>query len=285
MTPARAASASGERSVLELRRERVHDSSARRTLRSGGSASGAAVDEPGVGHALWTSWLGGAVSRQPSPENGGGSRSPAQHAARDPDTTSVMMRDHDVRAGAGDRTAQGREGRGDRRDRAGAARVHDPGRPRGRRDPRRAAGRAGAGGRRDDAAQPRPPERRAQPQGPAGRGHRARARQEADVVIEGMRPGRDRAARPRPRRLPERQPSDRLRPDDRLGPGRPARAGRRARHELHRHHRRAADDGPGQVAARTSRATWSATSAAARRTSSSASSPPSSRRRSAARAR
>ena len=49
--------------------------------------------------------------------------------------------------------------------------------------------------------------------------------------------------------------------------------GGRPRHELHRDHRRPVRDGPGQVAARTSRPTWSATSAAGRRTSSSACSP------------
>ena len=56
----------------------------------------------------------------------------------------------------------------------------------------------------------------------------------ADALIEGFRPGRHGAARPRPRHLPRAQPEAGLRPDDRLGPGRADRAHRRARHQLHR---------------------------------------------------
>ena len=52
--------------------------------------------------------------------------------------------------------------------------------------------------------------------------------EQADALIEGFRPGRDRAPRARPRRVPRPQPEARLRPHDRLGPGRSARAGRRA---------------------------------------------------------
>ena len=59
----------------------------------------------------------------------------------------------------------------------------------------------------------------------------------ADVLIEGYRPGRRRAPRRRPRGVPGPQPPAGLRPDDRLGPGRPARRHRRARHRVHRDHR------------------------------------------------
>ena len=68
---------------------------------------------------------------------------------------------------------------------------------------------------------------------------------------------------PRARRLPRAQPAARLRPHDRLGPGRSARARRRARHQLHRAHRRAALDRPRGRARRCRRSTSSAISAAA----------------------
>ena len=112
-----------------------------------------------------------------------------------------------------------------------------------------------------------------------------RPRRERRRARRGHAPRRDRAPRPRPRRLPRPQPAAGLRPDDRLGPGRPVEPGGRPRHELHRHHRRAARAGPGPRTGRTSRATSSATSAAARPTSSSASSPPCSRPGPAARGR
>ena len=57
-------------------------------------------------------------------------------------------------------------------------------------------------------AQPRPAERRAGPQ--AARGGRDRPRawsSGADVLVEGMRPGATRAARPRSRRVPRAQPA------------------------------------------------------------------------------
>ncbi len=57
--------------------------------------------------------------------------------------------------------------------------------------------------------------------------------------IEGYRPGRRRAARHRPRRLPRPQPAARLRAAHRLGPRRSARRPRRTRHRLHRAGRRA----------------------------------------------
>ncbi len=68
----------------------------------------------------------------------------------------------------------------------------------------------------------------------------------ADVLVEGMRPGSRRAARHRTRRVPRPQPAAGLRPDDRLGPGRPVEPGGRPRHELHRDHRHPARPGPGQ---------------------------------------
>ena len=49
----------------------------------------------------------------------------------------------------------------------------------------------------------------------------ARARRAGRRADRGLPPGRHRAARPRPRRVPGPQPEARLRPHDRLGPGRP----------------------------------------------------------------
>ncbi len=71
----------------------------------------------------------------------------------------------------------------------------------------------------------------------------------ADVLVEGMRPGRHRAARPRPRGLLGAQPRAGLRPDDRVGPGRAAGRGRGPRHELRRRRRRPARPRPGPGAA------------------------------------
>ena len=68
--------------------------------------------------------------------------------------------------------------------------------------------------------------------------------EKADALIEGFRPGRHRAARHRPRRLPRPQPAPGLRPDDRLGPGRALRLDRRPRHQLHRPRRGARADRP-----------------------------------------
>ena len=61
-----------------------------------------------------------------------------------------------------------------------------------------------------------------------------------------------------------RNPRAGLRADDRLGPGRAAGRHRRARHHLHRGHRRAARHRPGRRAAAGRRSTCSATSAAGR---------------------
>ena len=67
----------------------------------------------------------------------------------------------------------------------------------------------------------------------------------ADVLRRGTAPRYDGAARPRPGRLPGPQPAAGLRPDDRLGPGRPAVPDRRPRPRLHRDHRRAVRHGAG----------------------------------------
>ena len=83
------------------------------------------------------------------------------------------------------------------------------------------------------------------------------------MLDRGLPARRDRAPRPRPRRLPRAQPPPRLRPHDRLGPGRPVRAGRRPRHQLHRARRRARATRPGRARSRRRRSTSSATSAAA----------------------
>ena len=59
-----------------------------------------------------------------------------------------------------------------------------------------------------------------------------------------LSPRRDGTARPRPRGRAGAQPAPRLRPHDRLGPGRTARRARRPRHRLHRALGRAARDRP-----------------------------------------
>ena len=79
--------------------------------------------------------------------------------------------------------------------------------------------------------------------GRAGAGPRPRrARRRAG---RGHAPRRHRASRPRPRGLLGPQPAAGLRPDDRLGPDRPAGADRRPRPQLHRRHRRPARARPG----------------------------------------
>ena len=100
-------------------------------------------------------------------------------------------------------------------------------------------------GRRARPAQPGPAERGARPQEPRGRRDRAQARRGRRRADRGHASGCRRAARLRPRRLPRAQPAAGLRPDDRLGPGRPVGPGGRARHELHRDHRCPARSGPG----------------------------------------
>ncbi len=89
----------------------------------------------------------------------------------------------------------------------------------------------------------------------------------ADVLVEGMRPGTTERLGLGPDVCLERNP--RLVYGRMTGWGQdgPLASSRRARHELHRDHRRPLRDGAGQGAGRTSRRTWSATSVAARRTS------------------
>ena len=89
----------------------------------------------------------------------------------------------------------------------------------------------------------------------------------ADALIEGFRPGVTERLGTRSRRLPRAQPAPRLRPHDGLGPGRSAGADGRARHQLHRDHRRAQRDRahgpaavgpaePGREITRAARSTW-----------------------------
>ena len=72
----------------------------------------------------------------------------------------------------------------------------------------------------------------------------------ADALIEGFRPGVTERHGARPGRVSRAQSAPRLRPHDRLGTGRPARPDRRARHQLHRDHRRAERDRARRPAAR-----------------------------------
>ena len=74
---------------------------------------------------------------------------------------------------------------------------------------------------------------------------------------------RDGAAGARARRGAGAQPAPGLWPHDRMGPGRPAGAGRRPRHQLHLGDRRAGRDRRARTS-RCRRSTWSAISAAAR---------------------
>ena len=66
----------------------------------------------------------------------------------------------------------------------------------------------------------------------------------ADALIEGFRPGVMERLGLGPDACLARNPQAGLRPHDRLGPGRAAGAGRRARPQLHRPRRRAARDRP-----------------------------------------
>ena len=68
----------------------------------------------------------------------------------------------------------------------------------------------------------------------------------ADVLHRGLPARGDGAARARPAGLRGGQPAPGLRPDDRLGPGRPAGRHGRPRHHLRRGDRRAARDRPGR---------------------------------------
>ena len=77
------------------------------------------------------------------------------------------------------------------------------------------------------------------PQAPRGAETVLGSASRADVLIEGFRPGVAERLGIGPDRVPRPQPAARVRPDDRVGPGRPARPRRRPRHQLHRARRRA----------------------------------------------
>ena len=85
----------------------------------------------------------------------------------------------------------------------------------------------------------------------------------ADAIIEGFRPGVMERLGLGPEELLAAEPQARVRPHDRLRPGRAAGAGRRPRHQLHRARRRAARHRPQGRGRRCRPSTWSATSAAA----------------------
>ncbi len=198
---------------------------------------------------------------------------------------SMAASPHEHRAGGGHRAAARRPGRGARRDRAGAARLHDPGRPRRRRDAHRPPRRAAADRRVAGLPQPRPAERRARPQAPRRRGDGAPPRRDRRRARRGAAARSHRTARARARRLPGPQPAAGLRPDDRVGPDRPVGAGPPATTSTTSRSRGRSSDWARTRPGRTSRPTWSATSAAGRRTSSSGCSPPCSRPGSRARGR
>ena len=69
--------------------------------------------------------------------------------------------------------------------------------------------------------------------------------EQADVLVEGMRPGAIERLGLGPDECHARNPRLVFAPDDRLGPGRPVEPGRRPRHELHRDHRRPPRARPG----------------------------------------
>ncbi|CAA9386932.1 MAG: Alpha-methylacyl-CoA racemase, partial [uncultured Nocardioidaceae bacterium] len=141
---------------------------------------------------------------------------------------------HDLRVGAGDRAAQGHQGRRDRRHRTRSARGDDPGRPGCRRDPGREAGRRGECGTAEDRpAHPRAAERGDGSQEPGRAGGAARPHRRGGRPHRGDASRGHRAARHRPGPVPGPQPSAGLRPDDRVGTGRSAGPVRRPRHELH----------------------------------------------------
>ena len=162
------------------------------------------------------------------------------------DSRSVRIGRMTYELGKGTGPLERREGGRGRGDRAGAARLHDPGRPGRRRDPDRPARRAAAHRRLPRPAQPGSAERGAQPQGARGGADRARPGRERRRAGRGDAAGGGRAARVRAGGVPHPQPAAGLRPDDRLGPGRAVGARRRPRHELHRDHRHPPRPGPGQ---------------------------------------
>ena len=111
---------------------------------------------------------------------------------RDSRSVRIGRITYELGKGTGPLRSQG--GRG-RRDRPGAARVHDPGGPGRRRDPGRAARRTVAHRRVPRPAQPGPAERGAQPQGARGGADRARPGRERRRAGRGDAAGRGRAAR------------------------------------------------------------------------------------------
>ena len=139
-------------------------------------------------------------------------------------------------------TVAGRQDRRAGRDRPGAVRGdaalrhgrrHHPDRPRPAGQPgdvRQAEPRADVPGPALDRCRPEEPRRRRDGAAPGRAGRRAG---------RGLPARRHRTARARSRRLPRPEPEARLRPHDRLGPGRPDGAGRGPRHQLHRAGRRA----------------------------------------------
>ena len=114
--------------------------------------------------------------------------------------------------------------------------------------------------RRADA---RPPLDRRRPQAPGRRRDGAVAHRVGRRLIEGFRPGVMERLGLGPDAALGPQPAPRLRPHDRLGPGRALRVHRRPRHQLHRARRRARRRSAARAGRPSRRSTSSATSAAA----------------------
>ena len=126
---------------------------------------------------------------------------------------------------------------------------------------------------------------RRRPEEPRGRRARAAPRRAGRRADRGLPARRDRAARPRSRRVPRPQPEARLRAHDGLGSGRPDGAGRRATTSTTSRSRARSRTSAARAASRPRRSTSSATSAAAACSWRSASCAASSRRSVRARAR
>ena len=140
---------------------------------------------------------------------------------------------HRTRAGADRRADAGGSGRGGDQDRAARRRgdAHAPGE----------LGRSVGAVRRAQSRQAQPGHR---PEGRGGPRRAAPAAYERRCAAGGLPSRRDGAARARARRLRSGQRAAGLRPDDRVGPGRPHGGARRARHQLHLPDRCAARDRP-----------------------------------------